>query len=90
MFYPIVYRIEDLENVDETRREKASSGADTESDEWLIWDLLEREFSVLFFDPLTDQGAKNPPTLKLGAPLMGGSPISSQDALHTLMGEIQP
>lgn len=89
MFYPVVYWI-DLNQIDERRREKEGSGAATESDEWLIRDLEDDEFMVLFFDPQTDDRANNPTTLMLGRPLLGGSSISASLALQTLRAEIRP
>jgi len=89
LFYPVVYRI-DLDAIAPSRLSKAGSGANTLSDEWLIPDLDESEFSVLFFDPGSDWRARHPAIRTLGGPLVGSMSVSATEALRSLRKEIQP
>jgi hypothetical protein len=83
LFTPIVYRV-DIDTIPLSRRHVAGSGL-VGSREYLIDDLRESEFDVLFFDPDSEPLFGDPDMRRLGNYLTAGvDVISPVEALRTL------
>ena len=88
-FVPVVYRV-DVATLDGSRLKRAGSGS-VGSREYLIQDLAEAEFDVLFFHPGSDDLLADPDLTVLGRTLLGQPDIlSPRQALQLLWTRRSP
>ncbi len=82
-FLPVVYRV-DVGRLPHHRLTRAGSGG-TGSNEWLIQDLAETEFDILYFDAESDPHIADADLIKLGGPLLGlAGSLTPDEALSVL------
>lgn len=80
-FYPIVLRL-DIDQIDGTRLETAGSGASVGSHEFLIRDLHENEFDILFLDVVQDPAVKQLVVDEIAGTSGGTAPADAMDLLE--------
>lgn len=83
-FCPIVLRL-DIDQIDGARRKTAGSGASVGSHEYLIPDLRENEFDILFLDVIQDPAVQQLVVDEIVGTSGGTAPADAMDLLETRM-----
>lgn len=81
-FCPIVLRL-DIDQIDGARRKTAGSGASVGSHEYLIPDLRENEFDILFLDVIQDPAVQQLVVDEIAGTSGGTAPADAMDLLET-------